>query len=121
MMNLFTSLYSIFVARLGLFFLFICMFVFIIIKGKFMRPRTSPGGAYRSASAMAMVIALFCLSGTPIRSRIWDLFPNEIKVLKWSQKNPNFVSKSKFSDHTFSSDTAEKEDALSGQSLLCPI
>ena len=39
--------------------------------------------------------------GAPIRSRIRDLVPNGTKVPKWSQKSPDFASKSQISDSTF--------------------
>ena len=58
-------------------------------------------------------------AGAPIRSRIRDLVPNGTKVPKWSQKSPDFASKSQISDSTFR--CCWKEEAHSSKSLLCPI
>ena len=53
------------------------------------------------------------------RSQIWDLVPNGTKVPKWSQKGPDFASKSQISDSTFR--WCWKGEAHSSQSLLCSI
>ena len=58
-------------------------------------------------------------AGATIRSRIRDLVPNGTKVPKWSQKSPDFASKSQISDSTFR--CCWKEEAHSSKSLLCPI
>ena len=42
-----------------------------------------------------------CDAGAPKRSQIWDWVPNGTKVPKWSQKSPDFASKSQISDSTF--------------------
>ena len=57
-------------------------------------------------------------TGATIRSRIRDLVPNGTKVPKWSQKSPDFASKSQISDSTFR--CCWKEEAHSSKSLLCP-
>ena len=63
--------------------------------------KTLRGDPLSSALTLLKSMLLVLQAGAIIRSQIWDLVPNGTKVPKWSQKSPNFTSKSQISDFTF--------------------
>ena len=63
--------------------------------------KTLRGDPLSSALTLLKSMLLVLQAGAIIRSQIWNLVPNGTKVPKWSQKSPNFTSKSQISDFTF--------------------